>query len=478
MNTQHLPLRPELHPELLMPAGDFLKLQYALAYGADAVYAGVPLYSLRARENGFKNKRLLQEGIEYCRALGKKLYLTMNIYAHNSKIKGFLDFFAEMQDLGPDAFIMTDIGLIAQALKLRPNAVIHLSTQANVTNWTAVQFWKDLGVKRIILSRELSLKEIKEMSERVPGIELETFVHGAICIAYSGRCLISNYMNHRDANQGTCTNSCRWNYQLASEKGSLVAVEATEKVAEESYQPLRDTYYVREAKRTEEQFELDEDEHGTYMMNSKDLCAIELLKDLSDSGIVSFKVEGRTKSLYYLAMVTRAYRRAINDLIEGKPFNPDNLREVIATANRTLMTGFYLKRPNEYGENYSDGDCLNLTHCFAGYIQEYNPTTGMARIDCKNKISIGDTIEWVTPTDTIQQTISHIEKNDGTRMTDASGGIVCSIPAPEHCVPNQFTLIRKVLSLAVPTNEQTDTAQGTGRKGLALVEESQASSVY
>jgi putative protease len=210
--------------ELLMPAGSLEKLKYAFHYGADAVYAGVPIFSLRARENDF-NKQQIKEAIEYSHSLGKKIYLTMNIFAHNSKVDRFLDSFCEMAALGPDAFIMSDVGLINKAMKLRPNMPIHLSTQANVTNWTAVEYWRDLGVRRVILSRELSLKEIALMSQKVPDIELESFVHGAICIAYSGRCLISNYINHRDANQGTCTNSCRWDYSLAVDKGSLVEAE-------------------------------------------------------------------------------------------------------------------------------------------------------------------------------------------------------------------------------------------------------------
>ena len=354
------------HPELLMPAGDLEKLKFAFAYGADAVYAGVPIFSLRARENGF-NSETIAKGIEYAHSLGKRLYLTMNIYPHNNKIDGFLDSFCKMYDLNPDGFIMSDVGVIKKALELRPDAVIHLSTQANACNWATVEFWKNIGVKRIILSRELSIKEIAEIREHVPDIELEAFVHGAICISYSGRCLISNYLNFRDSNQGTCTNSCRWHYKLGLERKSIKDVEnELARFDQDSYySPLTADYYVKEEKREEERFPIDEDEHGTYLMNSKDLCAIEFLPELQNAGVCSFKVEGRTKSIYYLAITTRAYRRAIDDLINGKPFNKDNLLELYATSNRTLTCGFLARPPREYGENFCDGESLPLTHKFA-----------------------------------------------------------------------------------------------------------------
>jgi U32 family peptidase len=433
-------------PELLMPAGDFNKLKYAFAYGADAVYAGVPLFSLRARENGFSNSKLINEAIDYARRIGKRIYLTMNIYAHNSKIERFLDSFCELADLGPDGFIMTDVGLIYKAQKLRPNTTIHLSTQANCSNWTTAEFWRDMGIKRIILSRELSLKEIAKIKEKVPDIELETFVHGSICIAYSGRCLISNYINHRDANQGTCTNSCRWNYALSVEKNSLVNIENEQFSRINHYQQLQDSYYVSESRRQDQKFELDEDEHGTYMMNSKDLCAIELLGELHKAGVCSFKVEGRTKSVYYLAVVTRAYRQAIDDLVCGRPFNADNLKEVVSTANRTLMTGFYLRRPNEYGENFEDGDSLPLTHEFTGQVVDYDPTSMRAKIFVRNKLCVDDTVEWFNPKQNSLQKILHIENLKGKSLESVGGGQHCLIPVEGNpMIPDTFTLLRKCL---------------------------------
>lgn len=440
-------------PELLAPAGDMIKLKYALAYGADSVYAGVPIFSLRARENGF-NAAGIREAIEYTHALGKKIYLTMNIFAHNSKIKTFLDSFCEMSELKPDGFIMSDIGLISQALKLRPDAVIHLSTQANTTNYAAVKFWADLGLKRVILSRELSIKEIAVMHEMVPQIELETFIHGAICISYSGRCLISNYLSHRDANQGTCTNSCRWEYKVATSKGSLVEYEQTRSEASEDtqldaplYTPLPDRYHITEARRPSEKFDFDEDEHGSYLMNSKDLCAIELLKDLVDAGVISFKIEGRSKGEYYLGVTTAAYRRAIDDIMVGKPFDRALLDEVVSTSNRTFMTGFYLRRPNEYGQNFGDGRSAALTHLYVGRLTSFDVERSIAWVELKNKVTVGDTIEWITPDGNIDQIVTRLVDKHGRSQEVMSGGVVAGIgsdrPLPE------YTLARSCVSPAI-----------------------------
>ena len=292
-------------PELLSPAGSPEKLKYALAYGADAVYAGIPKFSLRARENPFKND-LLEDAIAYTHEKGKKIYITANILPPNRKIESFKKSLAQHAEMGPDAFIMADPGMIQFALKEFPEIPVHLSVQTNTINWPSVEFWYNLGVKRIILSRELTLEEITDIHAHVSGIELEAFVHGAICIAYSGRCLLSNYFNHRDANQGTCTNSCRWEYDIHEEKGKDT----------EEYQPLKGQYAIEEKQRDGELMPVEEDEHGTYIMNSKDLRAIELLGPMKQAGVTSFKIEGRSKSIYYLSLVTRAYRKAINDLEE------------------------------------------------------------------------------------------------------------------------------------------------------------------
>ncbi len=444
-----------LDVELLMPAGDLDKLKIAFAYGADAVYAGVPIFSLRARENDF-NLDSLKVGIDYAHSLGKKVYLTMNIYAHNYKAKRFLDSFSKMYDLNPDGFIMSDVGLITEALKLRKDAVIHLSTQANVTNWMAAKFWRDQGVKRIILPRELTIKEIKTFYDKVKGVELEAFVHGSVCIAYSGRCLISNYLNYRDANQGTCTNSCRWNYKMYVEDGSLKENEIKgvnlDEDRENSYIPLKDNFYVSENRRETEKpfrdnlFEIDEDSNGTYLMNSKDLCAIELLDDIVNAGVVSLKVEGRTKSIYYVAMIARAYRRAIDDLLNKKPFNRDNLLEVASTSNRTLMTGFFLNRPKDYGMNYEDGYSSALNYSFAGRVVEHDSNLNVSKIEFKNKVTVGETLEWMTPDVNLSSKLDYIENTKGESVSSAHGGILYKVRPPESLKVDEFTLLRKKIN--------------------------------
>ncbi len=383
--------------ELLIPAGDFEKLKYAFAFGADAVYAGIPLFSLRTREIGFTSANI-SKAIEYTHKLGKKIYLVMNIYAHNIKVKPFLNELEKIVKMKPDGIIMVDPGLINIALKKFPNLVIHLSTQANTTNWTSVKFWRDLGIKRIILTRELSLKEITEIHKQVPDIELEAFVHGSICIAYSGRCLISNYLNHRDANQGTCTNSCRWEYKLGYDKSSLLKVENQQKpYSMENYISPPDGFYVKEQKRVNDKFPILEDEYGTYLMNSKDLCSIELIPDLIKAGVMSLKIEGRTKSVYYAAMVSRAYRKAIDNYYNNKKFDPENLKDLMALSSRTYTTGFYTRNPRQYGENFEDGYSASETHKVVGIIRNYNSKNGLAEVEIKNRININDKLEIITP---------------------------------------------------------------------------------
>ncbi|MEA1985881.1 MAG: tRNA 5-hydroxyuridine modification protein YegQ [Candidatus Marinimicrobia bacterium] len=435
-------------PELLIPAGDFEKLKYAFAFGTDAVYAGIPLFSLRTREIGFTQNNI-QEAIEYTHKLGKKIYLVMNIYAHNMKVNPFLNELERVVAMKPDALIMTDPGLINIALQKFPNMDIHLSTQANTTNWASVKFWRDLGIKRIILTRELSLKEIAEMHKQVPDIELEAFVHGAICIAYSGRCLISNYLNHRDANQGTCTNSCRWEYKLGYEKGSLLEVEKEQKpYSMEEYSPPPTGFYVKEQKRVNDKFPILEDEYGTYMMNSKDLCSIELLSDLAKAGVVSFKAEGRTKSVYYSAMVSRAYRRAIDDFYTGKKFDPENLRDLMALSSRTYTTGFYTRNPRQFGENFEDGYSQSRTHKVAGIIRNYNPKKHLAEIEIKNRIDVGNEIEIITPEYKKLITVKEIINKKDIRVESAHGGAE-NVFIPLENDPGEFAFLRKSLA----TNE-------------------------
>jgi putative protease len=304
-----------------------------------------------------------------------------------------------------------------------------------------VKFWHDLGVKRVILSRELRLDEIKKMHDEVPGIELETFVHGAICISYSGRCLISNYLHGRDANQGTCTNSCRWEYKLAYEKGSLLAVE-NEQTTYEYDSPPPAGFYVKESHRPDDRFPLSEDEHGTYLMNSKDLCAIELIPDIINAGVCSLKIEGRTKSAYYTAITSRAYRRALDDHLAGRPFDPENLRDLMRLSNRTYTSGFYSRNPRQYGENRQDGYSEGLGEPVCGVIRHYDPENGLAEIEVKNRFLPGDALTLITPdhdTDFILEAI--YDKHESELEAAHGGARNVWVKLPED--PGPFAFLRK-----------------------------------
>jgi len=439
-------------PELLSPAGNFEKLKYALAYGADATYAGIPKFSLRTRENEFREDSLKQ-GIAYSHKMGRKIYLTLNIFAHNTKIDSFLKELDKVVTWKPDGLIMADPGLINIALKRYPEMPIHLSTQANATNWTTVQFWKDMGVEHIILSRELRLKEITEIKEKVPDIELESFVHGAICIAYSGRCLITNYMNHRDANQGTCTNSCRWEYNLGQEVDSLSQIESAEnsKVNQNGYTPPEEGFYVKESHRPDEQYPISEDENGTYLFNAKDLCAVEILEDIQNAGVCSFKIEGRTKSAYYAAMCTRSYRQAIDDMTSGKEFDPQNLKDLLALSNRTYTSGFYTRNPREFGENFSDGRSMETTHKAAGMLLQYDEVKGLLSFECKNRIESGTIIELISPESKEQIEVTEI-RDASEKLVEVCHGGTGRFSIPFNRDPGEFAILRRPIYEAELTN--------------------------
>ena len=313
--------------ELLTPAGNFKNLQYAVAYGADAVYAGQPRYSLRVRNNDFDLKTL-QKGIEYAHNHATKFFVASNILPHNSKIKTYMADIEPVIQMQPDALIMADPGLIMMVRERWPETEIHLSVQANAVNYAAVNFWKSVGIKRVILSRELSLDEVEEIRQQCPDIELEVFVHGALCIAYSGRCLLSGYANHRDPNQGTCTNSCRWKYDaheaVETPEGNYSAVEPEVNFNSPTLgkgQTTDQVYLLQEQNRPGEYMPAFEDEHGTYIMNSRDLRAVQHVNRLIEIGVDSLKIEGRTKSHYYAARTTQVYRRAIDDALENKSFD-------------------------------------------------------------------------------------------------------------------------------------------------------------
>jgi putative protease len=363
--------------ELLAPAGDSEKIKYALAYGTDAVYAGFPRFSLRVRENDFTQESLA-EAIELTHRLGKKIYLTLNIYPHNRKLASIEDGLIWIREHEPDGLIISDAGVIHLASKICPEIPLHLSTQANAVNWLSVKFWQKAGIRRVILPRELSLDEIREIRDKVPDIELECFVHGSICIAYSGRCLISNYLTHRDSNQGACANSCRWEYRLHGRQ------------SEDS------DFYLEEVNRPGELMPVDEDEHGTYLMNAKDLCAIEILPELNECGINSVKIEGRTKSIYYVSIITRAYRQALDSISEGKAIPRSALRDVQSVSNRGYIRGFSARGAEENVINLDAPKSESDTYRFCGLVRE-EANDGLKRVSIRNRFSTGDQLELISP---------------------------------------------------------------------------------
>ncbi|MDD3645989.1 MAG: U32 family peptidase C-terminal domain-containing protein [Candidatus Gracilibacteria bacterium] len=394
--------------ELLMPAGDMEKLKFAYAYGADACYVGAPMFSLRARTNAFTMESL-EEAVKYAHGLGKKIYFTANIYAHNMKIKPFLAQFKKMVEMGPDAFIMADPGLIHIVRREFPDVEVHLSVQANNTNWAQAEFWQTLGIKRIILSREISIKEMKEIHEHVPDMELEAFVHGAICMAYSGRCLISNYLSNRDPNQGTCAHSCRWEYKVFKDDKTEAELETLTGRPEE-YQELTGNFYLDEKERPGELMEIDEDEYGTYLMNSRDLMAIDYIKELADAGIISFKVEGRNKTVNYIASVGIAYRKALDAIEAGIDYDSKELaEELFSIANRGYIPGFLAGNPGANAQFYERNGSYG-TKAFLGILREYDSSEKVVRVEVKNRFELGDSIEIITPNGIKKSKIEKIYK--------------------------------------------------------------------
>lgn len=403
-------------PELLAPAGTLKNLHYALAYGADAVYAGLPRYSLRARNNDF-TLTSVAEGIAAVQRQGKRFYLACNVLAHQAKLNTFLKDMAPVVELGPNALIMADPGLIMQVRNTWPELPIHLSVQANSLNAAAVQFWARQGITRVILSRELSLEEIAAIRQACPDVELEVFVHGAICIAHSGRCLLSGYFNHRDANQGVCTNSCRWAYRL----GSARPASGWEGASDRRRHPAADeVYLLEEAERPGEYMPVFEDHNGTYIMNAKDLCAIEHIGRLVEIGVDCMKIEGRTKSHYYTARATLAYRAALDDALAGQPFNPALRAMVEGLANRGYTDGFMSRHGHGNGQNYTVGTSTQDRRLFVGELLE----TGEAdwvEVDVKNRFTIGDELELMTPHGRQRFRLEHMVQPDGSPTSVAAG---------------------------------------------------------
>ncbi|SFD57997.1 tRNA 5-hydroxyuridine modification protein YegQ [Paracidovorax konjaci] len=403
-------------PELLLPAGSLDKMRTAYDFGADAVYAGQPRYSLRARNNEFRLEQIGQ-GIREAHARGRRFFVTSNLLPHDDKVRTYLRDIEPVIALCPDALIMADPGLIMMVRERWPGMPIHLSVQANTVNAMAVKFWQRMGLARIILSRELGLDEIAGIRQQCPDIELEVFVHGALCIAYSGRCLLSGYFNRRDANQGTCTNACRWSYAAgaatdATDSGEVLPerlqgdfdLQAEQSDADGAFaacggaarHPLADRVYLLEEKeRPGELLPVMEDEHGTYILNSRDLRAVEHVQRLVAIGVDSLKIEGRTKSRYYVARTAQVYRRAIDDAVAGRPFDPALLTELDGLAHRGYTAGFLQRRPAQDLQNYTTGSSQPVRSQFVGQVVATGD--GWAEVETKNRFAVGDRLEIIHP---------------------------------------------------------------------------------
>lgn len=354
-------------PELLAPAGNMEKLKMALLYGADAVYLGGKAFGLRAFGGNFTNEEL-QEAVDFAHKLGKKIYVTVNIFPHNSDIAKLPAYLTLLNEIKVDAILVADLGVFTLAKEYAPDVELHISTQANNTNWAAVNAWAELGASRVVLAREMSLEEVKEIREKC-SVELEMFVHGAMCISYSGRCLMSNYLTGRDANRGSCAQPCRWNYALVEEK------------------------------RPGQYFPVLEDERGTYIFNSKDMCLLPYLPDVIASGVDSLKIEGRMKSVHYAASVVKAYREAIDSYFaapEQFEVKKEWTEELDKVSHRAYTTGFYYGRPTEKDQIYGTSS-YTQTSDFVGLVLDYDEKTGFATVEQRNNMKVGQEIEIFQP---------------------------------------------------------------------------------
>ncbi len=401
--------------ELLAPAGSLTKLKYAIEYGADAVYIGGEEFSLRVASQNFTLPEI-KEGIEYAHARGRKVYITANIIPHNEDLKDFPDFVREVDSLGADAIIVSDLGMFSIVREVAPSLDIHISTQANNTNYMSARTWYSMGAKRVVLARDLSFDEISEIRERInPEDELECFVHGAMCVSYSGRCLLSNYLTHRDANKGACSHPCRWKY------------------------------YLMEEKRPGEYMPVFENDRGTFLYNSKDLCMVEYIPELIRAGINSFKIEGRVKNELYVATVVGAYRRAIDAyLASPDEFKIDEniLTELEKVSHREYTTGFYFHKPDENNQLYTSNTYIQ-DYTIVGVVKAYDEAAGIATIEQRNRFFKGDELEVLMP-----NAPSFAFKAD--YMTDEEGNEIDVAPHPQMTVKlktekrvGDFAIIRK-----------------------------------
>lgn len=378
--------------ELLIPASSLEVLKTAVIFGADAVYIGGEAFGLRAKAKNFSMEDM-REGIKFAHERNVKIYVTANILAHNSDLDGVEEYFKQLKELKPDALIISDPGIFTIAKEILPEIELHISTQANNTNYKTYNFWYKLGAKRVVSARELSLAEIKEIRENIPeDMEIESFIHGAMCISYSGRCLLSNFFTGRDANQGACTHPCRWKYSVVEEK------------------------------RPGEYFPVYENDRGTYIFNSKDLCMIEHIPEIIDAGIDSLKIEGRMKTALYVATVARTYRKAIDDYLEAPDKYKENMEwyksEIAKCTYRQFTTGFYFGKPTDETQIY-DNNVYIKEYTYLGIVGDRNED-GLYKIEQRNKFSVGETIEVMKPNgENTQVTVKRIADEEGNDLESA-----------------------------------------------------------
>jgi len=404
-------------PELLSPAGDIEKLKVAFAYGADSVYLGGEDFNMRSKAGNFTMSEI-EEAVKYAHSLSKKVYITVNICAHNDDLVKIEKYLGELEDLNADAFIITDPGVFDLAKKATPNTEIHISTQANTTNYASADFWRRQGAGRVILARELHIDEISEIKKKVPDMELETFVHGSMCMAYSGRCLISNFMNNRDANRGNCSQPCRWSYMLVEEKSN-------------------------------DAIPVYEDEHGAYIFSSKDLNMIAHVPDLVKAGIDSYKIEGRMKSSYYVGLVTKMYREAIDDYFNDPELYNSKITyyqsELSKISHREYTTGFYYGKVTGQDHAYYDSEQIRIQD-YLGVVTGYDESTGFCEIEQRNKFDVGEKIDII-------RTSCETHTQEALVMLDENGASISSASHPKQKIQlkvdvpvGKFDMLRRSLS--------------------------------
>lgn len=402
-------------PEILAPAGSLSKLKYAIIYGADAVYIGGEAFSLRVAAKNFTNEEI-KEGIEFAHKYGKKVYITANIIPHNEDLKEFPQFVKEVYEMGADAIIVSDLGTFSIVREVAPNLEIHISTQANNTNYRSASAWCSMGAKRIVLARDLNFDEIKQIKDNLPdGCEIECFVHGAMCISYSGRCLLSNYMTHRDANKGACAHPCRWKY------------------------------YLMEEKRPGEYMPVYENERGTFIYNSKDLCMVERVPELINAGIDSFKIEGRVKNELYVATVVKAYRKAVDAYFENPEnyvFDQNIAKELTKVSHREYTSGFYDGKPDGNQQLYTSNTYIQ-DYTIVGVVVGYDEQSGNVIIEQRNRFFKGDTIEVLTPNSEDFSFVVGEMYNDKDELIDVAPHAQMTVKLNVGKKLGEYTIFRK-----------------------------------